>query len=127
MTMPDQKTPRRTITWAPVIFLVCFLALVGLIANYWVMPMLRAVKDGTPADRQRAMLYGMLVLILLLSLLLIGLLASFRFSAWLFRADSTHTPTKYIDIWEESGRRMVAPPPEDLEEPGPRKPDSSEP
>lgn len=127
MSTPDQKRPRPTITWAPVIFLVCFLALVGLIANYWVMPMLRAVKDGTPADRQRAVIYGTLVLILLLSLLLIGLLASFRFSAWLFRPDGTRTPTKYIDIWEESGRRVTPPTPEELEEPDHDKPDSSEP
>jgi hypothetical protein len=117
MSMPDQKRPRRTISWAPVVFLVFFLALVAVIANYWVAPMLRAVRDGSPADRQRAVIYGTLVLILLLSLLLIGLLASFRFSAWLFRADGAHTPTPYIDIWEEAGRRVLPPDADELEEP----------
>ena len=117
MSMPDDKRPRRTITWAPVIFLLCFLAVVGLIADQWVMPMLRATRDGTPADRQRAMIYGTLVLILLLSLLLIGLLTSFRFSAWLFRPDTKAKPTPYIDIWKEAGRRVTPPTSDELEEP----------
>lgn len=117
MSMPEAKRPRRTITWAPVIFLVAFLALVALIANYWVVPMLRAVRDGTPADRQRAVIYGTLVLMLLLALLLIGLMASFRFSAWLFRPDGSRTATPYIDIWEEAGRRVLPPDPDELEEP----------
>ena len=120
--MPEKKRPRRTITWAPVIFLVCFLAVVGLITDQWVIPMLRAVRDGTPVDRHRAVIYGTLVLILLLSLLLIGLMASFRFSAWLFRPDARSKPTAYIDIWKEAGRRVVPPTSDELEEPKDDKP-----
>jgi len=105
----------RRALWTPILFLSLFLAAVAAIAVYWVLPMVRAAQNGTPADRQRAVAYGVLVLILLLFLLLVGLLASFRFSTWAFFSNQ-RKPTQYVDIWKEAGKRAKTPDAEELEE-----------
>lgn len=107
----------RRALWTPVLFLCLFLAAVAWVAVYWVIPMVQAAHDGAPADRQRVVAYGILVLVLLLFLLLVGLLASFRLSSWMFFS-SEQKPTQYVDIWKEAGRRARTPASEELEEPG---------
>jgi uncharacterized membrane protein YbhN (UPF0104 family) len=105
---------RRAI-WTPILFLSLFLALVALISVYWVAPMVEQARSGTPADRQRAVAYGTLVLILLLFLMLLGLVASFRFATRLLRRED-RKPTHYVDIWKEAGRRVRTPGPDELED-----------
>lgn len=117
MANPQLPRPPRPPLWAPVIFLVLFLALVGLVANYWLIPMMQLVKQGTPEQHTRAVAYGTLVLVLLLFLLLVGLMASFRLSSWFFRNTDRSQPTDYIDIWKEAGRRTASPDAKDLEDP----------
>ena len=115
MSETNPRKPQRAVLRASLTFLAGYLVLVALIANYWVVPMLRTSRGGTAADQQRAVIYGTLVLILLLTLLVIGLLASFRFSAWLLRTETREQPTEYLDIWEEAGRRVTPPTAEELE------------
>jgi len=102
----------RTI-FAVLSFLTLFLILVLLVSKFYIEPSMQLASHLNRNDPQQLKerhaiaAHGMLVMMLLLTLLVIGLLMTFRISRFFFpRPTAPRTRTKVIDAWAEAGKRM---------------------
>lgn len=98
---------------AVLVFLSLFCALLALVVLFYVNPMLEHASHldkNIPEQLQKRHAIAanaMLVLMLLLTLLVIGLLMTFRISRFFFPPPTLpRTRTKVIDAWAEAGKRM---------------------
>jgi Ca2+/H+ antiporter len=100
------RSSGRTII-AVLSFLLLFTILLVLVNHYYVIPGIEAQKHMDHAGRRKLAANAMLVMILMLTLLVVGLLITFRISRFFFpRPMSPRTRTKVIDAWMEAGKRM---------------------
>jgi hypothetical protein len=79
--MPDPISPRRGFhrtLWATVAFLIAFVALLSLIADYFMRPAVQAAHVATPPERRELSAISILLLVILLTMLTIGLMLTFR-------------------------------------------------
>jgi H+/Cl- antiporter ClcA len=106
----------RGISWAPVLFLLVFLAALGVVSVIVLEAMLRTAAQASPEERRRISAYAGLLLCVMIAVLLGGLIATLRIGRATRMASTKHPPTQYTDAWAESARRMRTPPPEMLEE-----------
>jgi hypothetical protein len=95
------------------IFLLMFTALLTLVSKYYIMPGLVAAAqlDKTNPDqlhkRHAMAANAMLVLMLMLTLLVMGLLITFRVGRFFFpRPSLPRIKTKVVDAWAEAGKRL---------------------
>ena len=91
-------------------YLLGFTAVLLIVSHFYLLPALAAAAHADPARRKLLAAHAMLILALVLFILLVGLLMTFRIGR--FFRPRTHTrekPTTYIDAWKESGRRMKTP------------------
>jgi len=99
--------------WPYLVFVILFsLLLLGVCKWY----LIQAMDDFGHADKLQKRLLGlhaMLIMIVLLLIAGLGLLLSFRMGRYFSRRPpSKNTPTKYVDAWSESAKRMKTPPKE---------------
>ena len=100
------KRSGRTIL-AVLCFLVLFTLLLVLVNYIYVMPGLEQAKHMNHEQRRKLAANAMLVLMLLLTLLVVGLLITFRISRFFFpRPTVPRAHTKVVDAWAEAGQRM---------------------
>jgi hypothetical protein len=98
--------PGRTIL-AVFCFLLLFTFLLVMVNHFYVMPGLEAAKHMDHAGRRKLAANAMLVLMILLTLLVVGLLITFRISRFFFpRPTGPRIRTKVVDAWAEAGKRM---------------------
>ena len=84
---------------------------------YYLVPALSAFTTATPDGRKRLGAYALLLMVVMLLLVGFLLVVTFRVSRFFFpRPRSPRTRTSYIDAWEESGRRLQTPPPDEKDE-----------
>ena len=102
----------RTIV-SVLVFLVLFAILIALVSKFYITPGLERASHLSRTDpvqlRERHALaaHAMLVLMLMLTLLVVGLLMTFRISRFFFpRPTSPRIRTKVVDAWAEAGKRM---------------------
>jgi heme/copper-type cytochrome/quinol oxidase subunit 2 len=79
--MPDPISPRRAFhrtLWATVAFLIAFVALLSLVADYFMRPAVQAAHVATPPERRELSAISILLLVILLTMLTVGLLLTFR-------------------------------------------------
>lgn len=94
---------------AVLIYLVGFAVLLLIVTRLYLMPTLIAEHRAgvTPEQRRILVAHSRMVMVLLLLVLLLGLLLTFRIGRFFFpRQTEPRKPTKYIDAWEEAGRRL---------------------
>lgn len=104
---------RRSL-WASVAFLGGFGALIVIVANYFLIPAADAARTADQAGKRQLSAVAMLLLAILLFVMLIGLLMTFRIRRFFQPGESAvRTKTEHIDAWAESARRMTTPPPSD--------------
>jgi hypothetical protein len=106
---PSSLFPRRAgrSTWAVLAFLLLFAILIVGVSEFYLLPALAAVKDANPVEKARLSAYSRLLLAVVLFVLFVGLVLTFRIGRFFFpRADAPKTPTKYVDAWTEAGRRI---------------------
>ena len=108
---------RPGISWSPVLFLLAFLAVLGVIAYFLLEPMLVMARQGSWQEQRKLAAYAALFVCILLLVLLVGLVISVRMGRAL-RPDGEppQKPTVYPDAWEEAGRRAKPLEPEELDE-----------
>jgi hypothetical protein len=112
---PKRIGVRPGISWSPVLFLLAFLAVLGVIAYFLLEPMLQMAGQGTPDERRKLAAYAALFVCILLLVLLVGLVISVRMGRALQpENDSPSKPTEYPDAWEEAGRRAKPLEPEEM-------------
>jgi hypothetical protein len=101
--------PGRTLL-AVVIYLGSFGILVAVVSEYYLIPALRAKQVATPDQQKVLAVSSRLILTVVLFVLLMGLLLTFRIGRFFFpRRGEPMKPTKYVDAWQEAGRRLEVP------------------
>ena len=101
------------IHWATFVFLIVFIILLIIVARYTLIPGLDAIsrQDTTPEEKRSLVAWFRLLLFVLLFILFVGIVMTFRFGRLFFpRPTEPRTKTQYTDAWAESGRRMQVPP-----------------
>lgn len=116
-----QPTRRHGVSWSPVLFLLAFLAILGVVAYFLMEPLLRMIgESSTPEQRRKLSAYALLFVCILLAMLLTGLVISLRIG-WSMRIRESEPRRKSTPInpdpWSEAGRRAATPSPEELENP----------
>src|SRR5205085_742050 len=113
---PLPRRSGRTLV-AVVIYLVSFGILLALVSKYYLIPALIAKQTtDNPKAKEVLAASSRLILCLVLFVLLMGLLLTFRIGRFFFpRKRDPMKPTPYTDIWSEAGRRLKVPPEEDEE------------
>ena len=111
--MTRTRTPSRRgqTYWAVLAFLLGFaILLVGVLAFYLVPAMAAATSKGvTPAEKRTLVAYSRLLLMIVLFVLLMGLILTFRIGRFFIpRKNSPRTRTHYVDAWAEAGKRLSA-------------------
>ena len=93
--------------WAVLLFLLGFGGLIAFISFYYLFPALRAQASATPDQKRHLALQAWLLMLVMLVILFVGLMVTFRFGRFFFpRSAPPPAKTKYVDAWAESGKRM---------------------
>ena len=96
--------------WAVVTFLVGFAVLIVFVSFYYLLPAMDAALDATPRQRRGLAAYSWLLMALVLMILFVGLMMTFRFGRFFFpRSAPPASKTKYVDAWAESAKRVSVP------------------
>ena len=101
--------------WAVLLFLIGFATLIVFVSFYYLMPAMDAALSAGPKERRHLAAYSWLLMSLVLFILFVGLMLTFRIGRFFFpRSAPPPSKTKYVDAWAESGKRMSVP--DDLDE-----------
>jgi heme/copper-type cytochrome/quinol oxidase subunit 2 len=110
--MPPPGDPHhrfRRSMWAMVAYLVGFAILITFIAWYYLIPAMDAARNATANQRQQLSAYSLLLMAILLLVVFVGIVLTFRVSRYFFpRPPGSRTQTKYVDAWAESAKRLDA-------------------
>jgi hypothetical protein len=88
-------------------FLILFAILVILVSKFYLIPGLIAAHHSTHAHRRKMAAEALLLMCVMLTILLVGLLISFRISRFFFpRPTDARSRTKVVDAWAEAGKRL---------------------
>ena len=96
--------------WAMVAFLLGFAILITFVAWYFLIPALEAAGNASPRQQQQLSATSLLVMAVVLLIVFVGIVLTFRVSRYFFPRPShaTRTQTKYVDAWAESAKRIEA-------------------
>ena len=98
------------IYWATLAFLIGFAVLIYVISDWYLLPALDAAQGATTGEKRQLAAYSRLLLAIVLVILICGILLTFRFGRFFLpRQRESGGPTKYVDAWAESGKRMKTP------------------
>ena len=94
--------------WAMVAYLAGFAVLITFIAWYYLIPAMQAASDATPRQKQQLSAYSLLLMAIILLIVFVGIVLTFRVSRFFFPRPPHAPParTKYVDAWAESAKRL---------------------
>ena len=96
--------------WAVLLFLVGFATLIVFVSFYYLMPAMKAALSAGPSQRRHLAAHSSLLMALILLILFVGLLMTFRIGRFFFpRSTPPPAKTKYVDAWAESAKRISVP------------------
>lgn len=110
--MPPAHDPRlrfRRSLWATIAFLVGFGLLITIVARYFLVPGMEAARDASAPEKRQLSAAAMLLLAVVMVIVVVGILVAFRVRRF-FLPRGAPTPTKYVDAWAESARRLEVEP-----------------
>jgi hypothetical protein len=92
-------------------FLIGWAVLIIFVSRYYLYPALEAAAKASPKDKKLLAAHASLLLALLLFMLLVGLILTFKIGRF-FQPRNRPRPkaTNYPDAWAESARRVEVPP-----------------
>ena len=103
----------RTII-AVLIYLVGFLLLLTLVSHFYLIPATQVYAGADPRARKLLSADATLIMMVILLLLFVGLLITFRISRFFRpRPNTPNKPTEYVDAWKEAARRLKTPDPDE--------------
>lgn len=95
------------IYWATLAFLAGFAVLIYFISVLYLLPALDAARGANTAEKKQLAAHAWLLLAAVLVILLCGIVLTFRFGRFFLpRQREPGAATKYVDAWEEAGKRM---------------------
>src|SRR4051812_23348747 len=90
----------RRALWASVAFLAGFSAIIVIVANYFLLPAVDAAKAADVAGKRQLSAVSALLLTILLFIMLIGLLMTFRIRRFFQPREAvSRDKTQHIDAW----------------------------
>ena len=96
--------------WAVLGFLIGFGVLIIFVSFYYLMPAMDAALSAGPKQRRHLAAYSWLLMSLVLFILFVGLLMTFRIGRFFFpRSTPPPGKTQYVDAWAESAKRVSVP------------------
>ena len=102
---------RHRILWATLTFMAGFAVLIVVVSHWYLLPALEATQGATRAEKRQLAATSRLLLALILFVLVAGLLLTFRVGRYFVpRLGEKAKPTKYVDAWAESAKRVSVPP-----------------
>ena len=110
MVLRHRRPPPRGFAYVRVLaFLLGFAALIAFVSRYYLIPALEAFGQANPDQRRVLSAHSRLLLFILLFILLVGLILTFRVGRFFFPRQLARKPkpTIYPDAWAEAGRRMT--------------------
>lgn len=119
--VPSAPSPRcrragRSL-WAMLAFMAGFAVLIWIVFSWYLRPALEAAKTANTLEKRELAAHSRLLLAVVLFILVAGILLTFRFGRFFFpRAVERAKPTKYVDAWAESAKRISVPPEDDDKE-----------
>jgi cytochrome b561 len=107
---PPHHRPSRLV-WATLGFMAGFALLIVVVSRWYLLPALEVYQDATTPEKRQLSAHSSLLLAIILVILLAGILLTFRFGRYFVpRAGEPQKPTKYVDAWAESAKRVSVPP-----------------
>lgn len=101
----DYHRPWRT-PWALIVYLLSYFALLIVLLHYYLIPTTRAFVRADARQRQLLSANSLLLLAIVLFILGVGLVLTFRIGRFFFpRPSERRVQTKYVDAWAEAGKR----------------------
>jgi formate hydrogenlyase subunit 3/multisubunit Na+/H+ antiporter MnhD subunit len=101
------------IYWATLAFLLGFAVLIYFISDWYLLPAFDAARNANATEKRSLAAHAWLLLAVVLVILVCGILLTFRFGRFFLPGRrGPHRPTKYVDAWAESAKRMPTPPPD---------------
>jgi hypothetical protein len=107
--IPGPPNPSRWRTpWGLLIFLLGYVVLLVVVSRYYLLPALEVVHKATPTERKWLSASSALLLAVVLFIIAVGIVLTFRVSRFFFPRPSAarEKPTQYVDAWSESAKRM---------------------
>ena len=88
-----------------------FALLIVFVSRWYLIPALAASQTATRIEKRQLAAHSWLLLAIILFILVAGILLTFRFGRYFIpRAGEPQKPTKYVDAWAESAKRVSVPP-----------------
>ena len=105
------RSAARGVAYARLVaFLFSFGALLIFVCHFYLFPAMEAWARGTPQQRKLLSADALLLMALVLFILLVGLILTFRISRFFLpHRRPPLKPTRYPDAWAESARRIEVP------------------
>jgi len=101
----DYQRPWRT-PWALILYLLAYFALLIVLLRVYLIPATRAFAGATSRERQLLSANSLLLLSVILFILIVGLILTFRVGRFFFpRPTERRVQTRYVDAWAEAGKR----------------------
>ncbi len=92
--------------WALVVYLLSYFFLLIVLLHYYLIPATRAWANADRLQRKLLSANSLLLLSIVLFVLGVGLLLTFRVGRFFFpRPTERRVQTKYVDAWAEAGKR----------------------
>src|SRR5688572_11372288 len=85
--MPPPADPHqrfRRSMWAMIAYLLGFALLITFIARYYLIPAMQAAQAATPGQKQQLTAYSMLLMAIVLLIVFVGIVLTFRISRFFF-------------------------------------------
>jgi formate hydrogenlyase subunit 3/multisubunit Na+/H+ antiporter MnhD subunit len=99
------------IVWATLAFMAGFAVLIVFVSRWYLIPALQAAQSAQPGEKRQLAAHSSLLLAIILFILIAGILLTFRFGRYFTpRLGQKTEPTKYVDAWTESAKRISVPP-----------------
>jgi uncharacterized membrane protein len=103
--------------WAAIAFVVVFVIIISVVAEYFLFPAMQLAHDASPAQKRQLMAASRLMMMIVLFVLCVVMFMLFRVRRFFFpQSLPKRERTQYIDVWAEAGRRAQAPPAEPQDE-----------
>ena len=107
---PSQPPPPNPGYTRVLAFLLGFAALIVFVSRYYLIPALEAFGQASPGQRRILVAHSRLLLAIILLILLVGLILTFRVGRFFFpRSRLPDKPTQYPDAYAEAARRIQVP------------------
>jgi hypothetical protein len=112
----EPKSPSWKSHWSVLGFLLAFTIILVLVSYAYLFPAIEAASEAAPKEKKTLAAYSTLLLTVVLFVLGVLLVITFRVGRFFFprgAGNAPRTKTQYVDAWAESAKRVKVSPEDD--------------